>query len=99
MPSQEVRVVAQFAVKPECVDEFVALARELLVRPTQSEPGCIAYELCQDLADRTRFAMVEAWESEAALAKHLSQPSLQAGLAKLAPMAAGTPSILRLRPV
>jgi quinol monooxygenase YgiN len=43
--------------------------------------------------------MLEAWESEAALAKHLSQPSLQAGLAKLAPMAAGAPSILRLRPV
>ena len=99
MPSQEVRVVAQFAVKPECVDEFVKLARELLVGPTQSEPGCIAYELCQDLADRTRFAMVEAWESEAALAKHLSQPSLQAGLVKLAHMAAGAPSILRLRPV
>jgi quinol monooxygenase YgiN len=58
-----------------------------------------AYDLCQDLADRTRFAMVEAWESEAALAKHLGQPSLQAGLAKLAPMAAGTPTLLRLRPV
>jgi len=99
MSSAVVRVVAQFSVKPECVDEFVALARELLVKPTQSEPGCIEYELCQDLTDRARFAMVEAWASEAALAEHLAQPSLHAGLAKLAPMAAGTPSVLRLRPV
>lgn len=99
MSSQSVRVVAQFAVKPECVDEFIAKGRELLVRPTRSEPGCIEYELCQDLADPTRFAMLEAWESEAALAKHLAQPSLQAALGKLAPMAAGTPSVQRLRSV
>ena len=92
-------VVAKLFVQEAKAAEFEKVLLDLAAKVKANEPGCIAYDLCQDLADRTRLAMVEAWESEAALAKHLGQPSLQAGLARLAPMAAGAPSLLRLRPV
>lgn len=97
--SGSIRVIAHFAVQPEHVDDFIAAARATLVEPTLGEPGCIEYQLCRDVADPTRFAMVETWESEQALAVHLAQDSLQAAVAKLMPWAAEAPSIQRVRPL
>jgi len=59
----------------------------------------VQYDLCQDVADPTRFAMIEAWESEAALSTHLAQESLRAAVARLAPMAVEQPKVMRFRPV
>jgi quinol monooxygenase YgiN len=97
MSDATVRVHASFAVRADQVDAFLEEARRSLVEPTQREPGCLEYDLWQDAADPTRFAMVEAWESAEHLAAHLAQPSLQAAVAKLAPMAAEPPSVQRLR--
>ncbi len=97
MSDGTVRVFASFAVKADQVDAFLEAARKTLVEPTQSEAGCIEYDIWQDAADPTRFAMVEAWESEEHLSTHLAQPSLQAAVAKLAPMAAEPPTVHRLR--
>ena len=99
MADGPIRVVARFAVKPECVDDFIATARRTMVEPTLGEPGCIEYDLCQDQADPTRFAMVETWESEEALATHLAQESLQQAVGALMPMAAEPPTIQRVRSV
>jgi quinol monooxygenase YgiN len=99
MPESRVRVIARFTVRKEEVERFKELGRELLVDPTQGEAGCIEYQLCQDLADPTRFAMVETWESEQALAVHLKQPHLAAALGKLGPMAAEPPTVQRMRAV
>lgn len=96
MPNGRVRVVARFAVKPECVEAFVEAARRTMVAPTLSEPGCIEYDLCQDVAEPGQFVMVETWESEEALAVHLAQESLQAAVGALMPMAAAAPSVQRL---
>src|SRR2546426_278528 len=62
-----IRVIAQFAVRAERVEDFITAVRELLLEPTRSEPGCVQYDLWQDAAEPTRFAMVEVWESEEAL--------------------------------
>jgi quinol monooxygenase YgiN len=99
MASSPIRVVARFAVKPECVDDFIEAARRTLVEPTVGEPGCLLYDLCQDEADPTRFAMVEAWESAEALDAHLAQESLQQAVGALMPMAAEPPQVWRLRSV
>ncbi len=96
MPKGQVRVVARFAVKPECVDDFIEAARRTMVAPTLGEPGCIEYDLCQDIAEPGRFVMVETWESEEALATHLAQESLQSAVGALAPMAAEPPTVQRL---
>lgn len=92
-----IRVVATFAVKEGQEEAFLAAARETLVKPTQDEPGCVEYDLWQDAGDPTRFAMLEEWESEEALAAHLAQPSLQAAAGKLAPLVAEPPTVHRLR--
>jgi len=99
MAQSPIRVVAGFAVKADRVDEFIETARRTLVEPTRTEAGCIAYDLCQDVTDPTRFAMVEAWESDEALAAHLAQTALQDAVKALTPMTAGPPTIQRLRPV
>ncbi len=95
--SAGIRVIATFAVRPEYVDDFVAVARATLVEPARREDGCVQYDLCQDVTDPTRFAMIEAWESEAALDAHLARESLRAAVARLAPMAAEQPKVARFR--
>ncbi len=95
MPSP-VHVVAHFAVKTHCIEQFISTAERVLVEPTQTEPGCIRYELCQDLGDESRFAMLETWETEAALDRHLAQPSLSKALDQLGPLIAGAPQVHRL---
>jgi quinol monooxygenase YgiN len=99
MADPKIRVVARFAVKPECVDDFIEAARRTMVEPTRKEPGCIEYDLCQDQADPTRFAMIETWEDEASLGAHLAQDSLQSAVAALMPLAAEPPTIQRVRSV
>ena len=99
MSNSVVHVVARFEVQSGHVDEFIAQARRTLVEPTQGEPGCIRYELCQDTEKPTGFAMLESWESEDALGVHLAQASLQAVVAALAPMASGAPTVQRFRGV
>ena len=96
MSQDRVRVIAHFAVQADKVGEFLEAAEKTLVAPTLQEPGCIEYAIWQDASDRTRFAMVEEWESAAQLDAHLAQPSLQAAVSKLAPMAAEPPSVTRL---
>ncbi len=95
--SAPIRVIATFAVRPEYVDDFIAVARATLVEPTRREDGCVQYDLCQDVADPTRFVMIEAWDSEAALEAHLARESLHAAVARLAPMAAEQPKVARFR--
>ncbi len=85
---EKVGVVAHFAVQEQHVEEFVEQAQRTMVEPTLGEPGCIRYELWQDRAEPGRFAMIEEWESEAALATPLAQESLQQAVAALTPMAA-----------
>ena len=90
MADDHVRVIAQFKVKPEHVDEFQRRALAEMVAPTQDEPGCISYDLWQDRNDPTRFAMVEEWVSQADLDRHLALPSLHATLRELTPLGDGT---------
>ena len=92
-----VGVVARFAVRAEHVDAFRDEVQRTMIEPTRHEPGCLRYELWQDLAEPTRFAMVEEWESEEALATHLAQPSLQEAVAALRPMAAEPIAMQRFR--
>lgn len=98
MSADTIHVVATFAVKADRVEEFIREATKHLVEPTLQEPGCIRYELCQDADDPTRFAMLECWESEQALQRHLAQPRLQQAVAALTPLAAEPPHVRRLRP-
>ena len=99
MASDPVGVVARFAIQSDKVDDFVELAQREMVAPTRQEPGCVKYELWQEQDDPARFSMVEEWDSEEYLAKHLAQESLQAAVRRIMPMAAGPLEVTRYRPL
>ena len=63
-------VVAHLRAKGDKVDE----AREVLlglIAPTHQEPGCISYEMLENVDDPTQFTFVEEWQDGSALEAHL----------------------------
>lgn len=92
--TQTVRVVARITARPDTVSELHALLLGLL-EPTRREPGCLRYQLLQNLADPTDFTFVEEWADETALNAHFTTPHLQAVLAKAPPLLAAEPDIRR----
>ena len=63
-----IAVVAKISVKEGCFKDYVKCA-EKVVAETRKENGCIAYEFCQ--SEPLKCAMIEKWESRAALDAHL----------------------------
>ncbi|WP_108261950.1 putative quinol monooxygenase [Mangrovicoccus ximenensis] len=45
-----------------------------LVRDTAGEPGCLSFEIRQDLDDPTQFVLWERWTSPEALEAHHAYP-------------------------
>jgi quinol monooxygenase YgiN len=64
-----IKVVAKNYIQEEKMEEIMKLYKEL-VEKTVKEPGCIKYELYQDLNDTRIVTMIEEWESIEALAEH-----------------------------
>lgn len=68
----EVRVIARAVARKGKEDQLRALLQGMLV-PTRAEQGCKSYELYES-DSRGRFYFDEAWESQAALDKHIATP-------------------------
>lgn len=64
-----------------------------LVAATLQEPGCISYELLQNLEDPTEFTFIEEWKSAAALEAHFASEHMQAAISQLPVLAAQEPDI------
>lgn len=94
MLDQGVRVVARVVARPGKVEELRALLHGL-IEPTRREPGCVTYELLQNVADPTDFTFVEEWSSEADLDAHLQSPHLRDASVKLPNLAVADPDIRR----
>ena len=68
----EVRVIARAVARKGKEDQLRTLLQGMLV-PTRAEKGCISYELYES-DSKGRFYFDEAWESQAALDKHIATP-------------------------
>ena len=68
-----------------------------LVEPSRKEPGCLRYDVLEDVHYTGRFFTYEEWESEAALHTHLH--ANKAGLDKVKAMLAEDLRISVLKPV
>lgn len=66
-----VKVMAKSYVKGDKLERLLELSKEL-VEKTVKEEGCISYELFQDLKDPKALIIIEEWESEEALKKHMA---------------------------
>ena len=66
-----IKVTANEYIKPECIDQFLAISKELVEKTNALDTGCIRYELCRDVSDPLHFLMLEEWEDKASLDEHM----------------------------
>ena len=69
------------------------------VGPTLKEPGCIRYQLVRGAEDPRELAVIEEWESDEALARHLETPHVLALFGAAGPLLQAPPEIRRYRRV
>ena len=73
-----VHVIARHWARPETVEEVRQILLSL-IQPSRAEPGCLKYELLQQINDPTDFTFVETFANEEALKLHAAAPYI-AGL-------------------
>ncbi len=66
-----IRVVAKNQVKPEKIQEFMDLCKNL-VEESLKEEGCIEYGVYQELENSKILTMLEEWKDESSLDEHLN---------------------------
>ncbi|MFT4175010.1 MAG: putative quinol monooxygenase [Rhodocyclaceae bacterium] len=74
---QTIAVVATITAHAEHARQ-VEEALRIAVPAVREEAGCERYELHRDLANPHQFVMIERWQDEAALARHVEAPAFQA---------------------
>jgi quinol monooxygenase YgiN len=70
-----------------------------LVEPTRAEPGCLHYELLQNVSDPTDFTFVQEWESKEAFEAHLNTDHTKQVARKLTQLLKVMPDIRRYTPI
>jgi quinol monooxygenase YgiN len=71
--NDSVIVIAHFTAKPGKREELSAFL-QTLVEPTRREPGCLRYELNQDLDDPDTFSFVETFANQQGFDAHCKMP-------------------------
>ena len=69
-------IAGHFTVKPETQAAFAAAAKELAAE-TMKEDGVSFYEFWADLDGSGRYSVLELWESEEHLERHLETPHVK----------------------
>lgn len=64
-----ITIVAKSIIKEGKVEEFKALAKEL-IEESRKEEGCISYNLNQDLNNKNVLTFIEEWQDKEAIALH-----------------------------
>ena len=89
-------IVAEFEVRPECYEKFVALARRFSVECVESEPGCWQFDVVELATPPNGVLFYEAYDDVAAFEAHCRTPHLAAFRDAFFP--AGRPAPLGVRP-
>lgn len=66
-------ILAEFRLKSECVNDFMARMSEHRAH-SLTEPGCQIFEVTQDAADPTHVILYERYTDEPAYATHRATP-------------------------
>lgn len=69
----EIHILAAITVKQEFRADLLDLMRTV-VAESRKEPGCVRYDLVEDLADPLSFTVVETWKSRQAIDEHNATP-------------------------
>jgi len=82
-------IFATIKIKPDQRDGFLGTIRETAFRSVSDEPGCISFDVFQDLADENRYILYEVYTSEDAFQKHLATPHARHAMEKSRDWATG----------
>ena len=82
-------IFATIRIRPEQQDQFLGAIRETAQRSVSSEPGCLRFDVFQDLADDNRYILYEVYTSEEAFRTHLATPHAKRAMEKSQDWAAG----------
>ena len=89
-----IRIVATFHVRPDAVEEFRALAGEL-VEGSRAEEGNIAYDLCVARDDAASFVVLEVWRDDAAIESHNASAHFTTLVPRMVGLSAEPPSAVQ----
>jgi quinol monooxygenase YgiN len=92
--SNKVHVVAQLHGQAAQIEALAAVLKEL-AQGSRQEAGNLGFVVHQNAGDPARFVTVEQWADAAAVDAHMQSPRVGAVLAKLGPLLAGPPEIVR----
>jgi quinol monooxygenase YgiN len=99
-PGKPFTIIADLTAHPGRGDEVAAaIVGSGAVSLTRAEPGCLAYDVCQDTDARDHFVVYERWQDLAALASHLETAHFAAIGAALGGLLVGAPDVRVLTPV
>jgi quinol monooxygenase YgiN len=86
-----IRVVAENHVREGAVEEYLAVARELVEKTNALDAGCVSYQLARDLSDPLRFAVIEEWADQASLDAHMKSEHFTRLIPELGKFGSGKP--------
>lgn len=71
LTGDELKIVAEITLKPDAFEAMKPIF-EKVIAGSQSEEGCIYYDLHQDITDttNTKYVMVEIWKDQKAIDSH-----------------------------
>ena len=67
-----IKIVARQWIKEDKLDEYLSLAQKLVEQTNKNDAGCISYALHQDMTDPLILTMLEEWEDQASIDKHMN---------------------------
>ncbi|MDX1672064.1 MAG: putative quinol monooxygenase [Balneolaceae bacterium] len=76
MAINSLHVIARLKAKEDKRNELRSLLSGL-VSLTREEPGCLSYELLENMNNELEFTFVEEWRDEQALSKHFETDHIQ----------------------
>ena len=74
--NKRVHVIVTYEIKEDKIVSFIASITSL-VAATNKEQGCIHYNLYPDTRSKNKFVMIEEWDNQENLTKHLQQAHLK----------------------
>ena len=88
-----VHVIARHWARPESVEEVHQILLSL-IEPSRAEPGCLKYELLQQIHNPGNFTFVETFANEEALKLHAASPYIAGLQSRLAGLTARPSEVL-----
>jgi len=66
-----IKIVVKNLIKQDQIDGYIELMTELVRKTRQLDEGCIEYALFQDMKNPQILTIIEEWENQEALDKHM----------------------------